>query len=55
MLNIRENYIYNIVFVINKNKELINEYDKVYFVLMLCELDFLCGGNVVFEFFYLFD
>ncbi|MDU3213088.1 MAG: nitrilase-related carbon-nitrogen hydrolase [Staphylococcus epidermidis] len=45
--NIRENHIYNTAFAINKNKELINEYDKVHLVPMLREPDFLCGGNVV--------
>ena len=53
--NIRENHIYNTAFAINKNKELINEYDKVHLVPMLREPDFLCGGHVVPEPFYLSD
>ena len=53
--NIRENHIYNTAFAINKNGELINEYDKIHLVPMLREPDFLCGGHVVPEPFYLSD
>ena len=45
--NIRENHIYNTAFAINKNGELINEYDKIHLVPMLREPDFLCDGHVV--------
>ena len=45
--NIRDNNVYNTAFSVNKDGELINEYDKVHLVPMLREPEFLTDGNKV--------
>lgn len=53
--NIKDNNVYNTAFSVNKDGELINEYDKVHLVPMLREPEFLTDGNKVPEPFQLSD
>lgn len=53
--NIKNENVYNTAFSVNKDGELINEYDKVHLVPMLREPEFLSDGNIVPEPFKLSD
>ena len=53
--NIKDNNVFNTAFSVNKDGELINEYDKVHLVPMLREPEFLKDGDKVPEPFQLSD